>query len=225
MKGITLFALMTAGFILFAAAAIGVAYAKHDEVTTTVVLEDGITCTINGKAVSNGDKVTVKSEGGYLNVHVESNFEQGIGYAGTWQSVSNTVTSSCTDNTVSKCGDFKIAFNHGEYNGRINIQFFDGDGDLAAINLTFTITGDISVSWSGGDITNGQTVSFPGDSKITVKTNDGQRHEVSYSGSWSNPDGMSGGASGGELNSTVIIDIVDCIYFDPATGTMNISVS
>ena len=57
-----------------------------------------------------------------------------------------------------------------------------------------------------------------------MTTNDGLRHNVSYKGSWNNDYGMSGGASGEELGSSVTIYIVDMMYFADGHGTMEIHI-
>ena len=74
MKGMVLFSLMAAGVILFAGAAIGLSYTKYDELTTTIDLDDGITCTLNGKEVSNGETVTIRQDMGTVRVHLESEY-------------------------------------------------------------------------------------------------------------------------------------------------------
>ena len=224
MRGITLATLMVVGILAVAATAIGLSYAKYDEATTTVTIEDGIKCCINGKEVSNGDTVTVKLEAAKLKIEVCSEYEQPIGYAGKWTSNDHTVTSSKTDDSTVKSGTFTVDLNHGKYNGILRIGFMDGDGDLANVVLKFTIGEGITVTSGSDEIKDGDTYTFIGDSKIIVKTNDGQRHDVKYSGSWSNDCGMSGGASGQELNSSVTIDIIDMMFFDDGHGTMDIHI-
>ena len=183
MKGIILFSLMAAGFILFAGIAIGVNYTKYDEVTTTVTIDDGITCTINGKEVSNGDTVTVSMDLAKMNVCVKSDYDQPIGYVGSWTSGSDTVTSSQKDSSVSHCGKFVINFNHGSYTGSMKIKFFAGD-EMQTISMKFHISSDVTVTIAGTQINDGDSYDFKNDIKVSVSANDGQKHNISYSYWW-----------------------------------------
>ncbi len=219
MKGITILALMTAGFVLFAGIALGVTYAKYDEATTTVTIDNGITCTINGKEVSNGETITVTPDLGSLRIHVESDYALPIGISGGWQSGDDIVTAECNDAT-----DYTVNLGHGKFVGELMIGFIYDSSDLGAVILTFTITDDITVKAGGTTINNGDTYTFNGDGQIIVTTNDGEKHNVKYNGSWSNPDGMSGGASGQELNSSVTIYITDMMFFSDGHGTMDIHI-
>ena len=221
MKGKYLAAIMVAGMLVFIALSLGVTSTKYDEVTTTVIMDDGIACTINGKTVTNGSTVAVNPDFSKIKVHVESNYQLPICIAGIWTSDKETVTGSCTDGSIVSSGDLKVTVGHGSYNGTLRV-FFTDDGDLADIILTFTIGSGITVRSQGITINDGDQFTFHDDSTINVTTNDGQRHDISYKGSWSNDCGMSSGASGSELGSEITIYITDMIYFDPAYGTMSI---
>ena len=210
---------MAAGIVLFAATAIGLSYAKYDETTTEVFIEDGITCTINGKEVSNGETVTVKTGEYDLKIKVDSEYDLKIGIAGEWSSDQRTVSGHDFDSK-----ELRVAMGHGTFSGKLRIGFIDGDGDLGNIILRFTIGEGITVTHGSDEIKDGDTYTFTGDSVIAVKTNDGQRHDVRYNGSWSNDCGMSGGASGVELGSSVTISIIDMMYFDDGHGTMDIHI-
>ena len=218
MKGITLFALMAAGFVLFAGIAIGLSYTKYDEITTTVEVGDGITCTINGKEVSNGETITVPADLGALKVHAETDYDLPIIIAGKWTSDSKTVSDYRID-----AKDMNVNVGIGKFTGKLIVKFTD-DGDLGAVVLTFTIGDGITVKCGGDEIKNGDTYTFDGDSSVIVTTNDGQKHDIKYSGSWSNDYGMSGGASGVELGTSATIYIVDMMYFGDGHGTMDIHI-
>ena len=218
MRGIVLFSLMAVGFVLFAGAAIGLSYAKYDEVTTVVTIEDGITCTINDRAVSNGEKVTFKN-GEDLKIHIESEYALPISMAGRWTSDTKTVTDYRIDGN-----DMTVRFGHGIFDGKLKVAFTKDDGDIAAVVLKFTIGSGITAKCGTNEIKDGDTYTFHGDNTVTVTTNDGARHDVKYNGSWSNEYGMSGGASGQELGSSVNISIVDMMYFSDGHGTMEIHI-
>ena len=225
MKGITLATLMTVGILVFAATAIGLSYAKYDEATTTVVLEDGIACTINGKEVSSGETVTVRTEGGYLNVCAKSPSPAIIGYSGQWTSGDRTSTATkWTDKEVEEY-DFKIALNHGSYTGRMTIKNMDGD-ELQPIDIKFTIDeSKVTVTHGSTVVHDGDVVTLVGDDAFQAATVDGQKHTIRWDGHWSNPDGESSGTSGCHYTASTTITVQDFIYFSKATGTMTVSVS
>jgi len=224
MKGKYLLAFMVAGILLFTAVALGTTCTKYDEVNTTVIMDSDITCTINGKTVTNGQTVSVNPNFSKVKICVSSEYELPIGVAGIWKSDKETVTASSTDSSIVKSGEIGALFGHGTYNGTLRVFFTADDSDLADITLTFKITGDIMVRTEGVSLTDGCQHTFHGDSTINVTTNDGQRHNITYSGSWSNDCGMSSGASGNDLATSTTIYITDMIYFDPAYGTMTISI-
>ena len=225
MKGITLATLMVVGIFVLAAGAIGLSYAKYDEATTTVILEDGITCTINGKEVSNGETVTVKLEGGYLNVHAVAPMPMVIGYSGQWTAGDNTCKSTVWTGSEVESYDFKVAINHGKFTGRMVIKDLGGD-ELQPIELKFSIDeSKVTVKHGGDVIHDGDTFTIYGDDAFTATTVDGQKHTINWDGHWSNPDGESSGASGCHYTVTATISVQDFIYFDKATGTMVITVT
>ena len=221
MKGITLATLMVVGILAFAALAIGLSYAKYDEATTTVTLDDGIKCCINGKEVNDGDTVTVKLEAAKLKICVSSEYEQAIGYAGKWTCGDKTVTSSKTDDSVSKSGEFIIDLNHGSYTGAVKIKFIPVDMDGQKITMKFTIAEGLKVTSGNAIITDGQSVEYTTDIYIQVATADGERKNISYSYWWG--DSSEGGSgTGSELNSSIQIVIDNMAFFDPQPGEVKI---
>ena len=216
---------MAVGILVFAVTAIGLSYAKYDEATTTVFLGDGITCTIDGKEVSNGDTVKAPVKGGYLEVHAESATPAIIGYSGMWTDGDKTCTSSGkTDSEVSE-SDFKIAFNHGSFSGRMSIKNM-GIDELQPIELKFTIDeSKVTVKHGGDVIHDGDSFTIYGDDAFSVSTVDGQKHTITWDGRWSNPDGESSGASGCHYTVSTTITVQDFIYFSKATGTMTVNIT
>ena len=108
-------------------------------------------------------------------------------------------------------------------------EHFDGFGnsigeanELSPIELTFSITDNVTVKHGNDVISNGDVYTFHGDATLTVTTNDGLAHDITYSGSWTNGD-ESGSCSGDELGNSIQISIVDCIYWGTAHGTMQIA--
>ena len=104
MKGKILFALMIVGILVFAGIAVGVAYSKYGDVTTEVVMDDGLTCTINGKEVKNGDTITVNLQSTKLNVCVNTEKATRIACTGWWQSSNDRITfQDGTDEAAREC--------------------------------------------------------------------------------------------------------------------------
>ena len=188
MRGVALLALMTAGFIIFAGIALGVTYTKYDQITTTVTLEDGITCTIEGKEVSSGETIAVNPEFGSMNVHVESATPAVFGYAGKWTSGDDTWKSTGKTDSEATSADFKIDFKHGEFTGSMYICNMGGDYDYKPIAMEFHIEGDEYLKVCIGDtvIHDGDKMTLTGDTSVTISTADGQRHHISYEGWWGN---------------------------------------
>lgn len=222
MKGITLATLMIVGILAFAALAIGLSYAKYDEATTTVTLDDGIKCCINGKEVSDGDTVTVKLEAAKLKICVSSEYDQPIGYAGKWTCGDKTVTSSKTDDSTVKSGEFVIDLNHGSYTGAIKIKFVSADMNGQKITMKFTIADGLNVTYGSTTVNNGDSIEFTEDTiYISVATADGEKKNISYSYWWGDSS-ESGSGSGSEYNTSIQIIIDNMAYFDPQPGEVKI---
>ena len=107
-------------------------------------------------------------------------------------------------------------------------EHFDGFGnsnctadDISPIELTFTITDNVTVKHGNHVIHNGDVYTFHNSSTLIVTTNDGLAHNITYSGSWSNGD-ESGSSSGNELGNSIEVSIEDFIYWGTAHGTMDI---
>ena len=222
MKGITVATLMVVGMLAVMAVCVGLSYAKYDEATTTVTLDDGITCTINGKEVSNGDTVTVKLEAAKLKIKVSSEYDQPIGYAGKWTAGDNTVTSSKTDDSTVGSGEFIINLNHGKYTGAIKIKFVSADMSGQKITFKFSIAEGLNVTYGSTAITDGESIEFTDDTiYINVATADGQKKNISYSYWWG--DSSEGGSgSGSEYNTSIQIIIDNMAFFDPQPGEVKI---
>lgn len=224
MKGITVFALMIVGVVVLAGVGLGLTCSKYNEISTTVIIEDGITCTINGKEVSSGENIAVDNNG-YLDIHVESETPADMGYSGLWTSSDNVVTKTENIGSEKTSADFKVKFTHNNYSGKMVIKNLGADS-LQYINLKFKID-ESKVIVKNGDnvIKDGQTLSFNYDISLNVSTKDGQKHDITYDGHWSNSCGESSGASGSNYTISTNIVIQDFIYYEDANGTMTIGAS
>lgn len=226
MKETTILAVAVMVALVAAGAAIGVNIMKNDEVTTEVLLDDGMTCTINGKEVANGDTVTVTISSGNMTIHVDSQAQGRLAVTGLWTAEGATASvKQCTDNPVTSA-DFPAKFiKHGTYKGAIYISNDAADSDIAPIILKFTVDESKVIVKNGGTVIhNNDVVTFTNDSELQVTTVDGKSHEITYKGTWSNSSGMSSGASGSELGTSTTIYIVDTMYFDAGNGTMEVGV-
>ena len=210
MRGIILASLMVVGILVFAGTAIGVTYAKYDEATTTVTIDDSLKCTINGKDVSNGETITTKLDGGYLKVHVESETPVVIGCSGVWYSDDKTVTEfEETDKEVTSY-DFKIPFNHGKFNGKLMIGNKASDGYCCPIQLVLHFDESKIMIWFSFDDDfrhDGETVTVLGYDVFGIKHVDGQSHTFSWNGSWGNDKGDYGSISGTDTSTEVAVRI------------------
>lgn len=210
MKGIIMASLMVVGILVFAGTAIGVTYAKYDEATTQVTVGDGLRCTINGKAVSDGETVTTKLDGGYLKVHVESDTPVLIGCSGVWYSDKNTATEhEETDKEVTS-HDFKIPFRHGKYNGKLMISDTASADYCCPIQLVLHFDESKIMIWFSfaNDFRHdGDTVTVLGYDVFGIKHVDGQSHTFSWNGSWGNDKGDYGSISGTDTGTEVSVNI------------------
>ena len=221
MKGITVFAAIVVGAILLMGLCVGVSYTKYDSVTTTFEIEDGITCTVNGKEVANGDTVTYTPDMGRMKICVESDYDQYIGYTGRWSSSQGSVASSFTEKSVKNTGELVVDFGHGDYTGNIKIAYIDSD-DYQTLTMTFNITGDVKVVAEGVEIMNGDVKQYNTDIHITVTANDGQKHNIDWSYWWGDSS-ESGSGNGSEYNSSTSFTVENMAYFDPHNGSVTIS--
>ncbi len=210
MRGIVLTTLMIIGILVFAGTAIGVSYAKYDEATTTVTIEDGLKCTINGKAVSNGDVITTKLDGGYLKVCVESEFPAVIGCFGVWYTDGKTVTENKDSTDEVTCYEFKIPFNHGDYNGSLLVRNMGSDAYGCPISMVLHFDESKVRVWfslANSYRHDGETVWVLGECEFDVLAVDGQTHTFSWDGSWGNDVGDHGVLKGTKTTSEVALRI------------------
>lgn len=223
MKATTIITLLTAIVVIGTAVAVFQYSDCKDDTCTTVEVGDGITCTINGESVANGDTVCIKRESGKLRIHVESEFDALLGFKGVWTSEGRTVRGAGVADDVCKTADFTVNFDHGEYKGTLLVANLSTDGDLGPINLTFSFDeSKVTVTHAGAEVKNGDVVSFPNDGTFTVESKIG-RCNLSYGYKWSNPDGFSGGGNYSELNTSITGHVINTCYFDAGTGTMDIT--
>ena len=222
MKGKILFALMVVGILVLAGLCVGVAYTKYDSVSTTFTIDDGITVTVNGKEVANGDTVTYTPDMGRMKICVESEYDQYIGYTGRWTSAQDSVSKSFTDKSVKNSGEFTVEFGHGSFTGDMKIAYVDGD-EYQTLTMTFNITGDVTVVSEGVEVKNGDVKPYNTDIHITVTANDGQKHNINWSYWWGDSS-ESGSGNGSEYNSSTSFTVENMAYFDPHNGSVTISI-
>ena len=220
---------MVVGILFLAGTALGVTYAKYDEATTEIILEDGITCTINGKEVSNGEKVTSEMKGGYLNVHAESETPIVFGYSGVWYSDdrADVQNGKSTDEVTSY--DFKIPFNHGKYNGRMVIKNDASDSYGYVITMVLHFDESKMTLWFSfyDDFRHdGDTVHILGDDVFEVRHVDKQTHDFSWDGYYRDDWGNYKALQGAETTDDVLVRIASYDNYNaPASGEITFTVA
>ncbi len=226
MKGKILFALMIVGILLFAGLAICVNYAKYGDVTTEVLLDDGLTCTINGKEVKDGDTVTVGLEYAKLKICVSSNTAALIACSGSWSSDSDRITFSDGTEKSVKNAEFTIDFGKADhFDGRIFIDNGVDDLDHDPISLYFVYDDAITVKLWGKVIPSGSDLFYKEDIDLEVTTNDGKLHDLHWYGNYKNQyDNFPKTINDTGRWSTGIIHLECDNYFATATGKLTIDV-
>ena len=223
MRTTTILAVIVAAAVIGAAATIYFLPGIYNESKTTVIVGSGLTVTINGEEVTDGQEFVLDGKN-VLDIHVESALESQIRVSGKWTSDMKTFTKDDVTASPVSSADFSIQLKNGKYTGKLAIfDTISNGSDLAPIELKFTVDeSKVKVSWSGGEIKDGDTVTFTGDTYVTVESKIG-RADLSLSGSWSNDCGMSGGANQTELCESMSVQILDTIFFDKAYGTMKVT--
>ena len=227
MKGKILFAFMIVGILVFAGFAVVVNYAKYGEVTTEVALDDGLTCTINGKEVKNGDTVTIGLEFTRLKVCVKSDSAAKIACTGSWASGKDRVTFDDGTSGDEKCAEFTIKFGKAaNFNGKIFIDKGSDDLDHDPIILYFQYDDSITVKLNGNVVASGTDLYYKDDIDLEVTTNDGLEHDIHWYGSYKNHyDNYPKQIDDSGHWSTGTIHLVCDNYFSTANGTLTIDVS
>lgn len=226
MKGKILFALMIVGILLFAGIAIGVNFSKYGDVTTEVALDDGLTCTINGKEVNNGDTITVDMQFAKLNVCVTSDAAAKLACTGSWASGSDRVTFSDGTSEDATYAEFTIDFHKAvHFDGMIFIDKGVDDLDHDPIILYFEYDDSITVKLWGKVVPSGSDLCYKQDIDLEVTTNDGQEHDLHWYGSYKNQyDNFPKTIDDSGHWSTGTIHLECDNYFATASGRLTIDV-
>ena len=216
---------LTAVAVIAAGASIFLLGGMNDEITTKVSVGSGLSCKIDGNDVANGEEITIK-EKSKLSVEVTAVDDVQIQAAGSWKSDRNTIGKVFTTDSPVKEACFTFELNHGKFNGKLSIiNMAENSGNICPIHLKFTFDeSKVKVSSGGTEIANGDTFTFDHDGSVLVESKIGKA-TLNYSGSWKNADGMSGGASGCNLGTSVSISIMNMMYFSDGYGDMKITVT
>ena len=126
---------MVVGILLFAGTAIGLSYAKYDEATTTIIVEDGLKCCVDGKEITGKSTITTNLKGGYLKVCVESEKPAVIGYYGVWYNDVDKQTREGQSSEEVTSYSIDIPFNHGKYDGSLVIRNMGSEAYGAPIHM------------------------------------------------------------------------------------------
>ena len=206
--------------VVIIAAAVAVAFWNPQEpsegITTTVTIDEGLTCTMNGVPVKDGQTVSVPLDDGIITLHVESKVAETFGYSGVWESGLVTKRSMNIIEQMVTSYDFVIDFDHVGYTGNMAVGYSNGD-DVKPLTIDFTIDDNLTVMFGTQEIKNGDKVTFYKDTELSVTTKDGNRHYINHQGEWSN-DCEYASDGGTELTESLIVYILDTFYFGDATG-------
>ena len=190
MNSTTFLAVITAVAVIGAGCAIFFLGGMNDEITTVVAIEDGMTCTIDGKAVSNGEQIVIK-EKSKLDVHVESADAVRIGAAGNWASEKNEYGKVFTTDSAAKKADFTFELNHGKFTGGLLVyNAIQTDDESCTLYLQFNFDESAAtVSCGGTEIKNGEVFALNEQGTIDVDSKIGETiidvdAMWSYSGGW-----------------------------------------
>ncbi len=215
--------LTIAAVALVAAAGVyaAVTAVNDDSVTTTVTVNDGIRCTINGKAVSDGDEIKINPMDGKMDIHLESDTPGLLSYVGYWEDGDRSVDKADTVKVPLREADFTVAFDHGKFCGGLTVGMNAyGPSDNA---LTLRIFHDEyvrGVYWGDTRVMDGQTMTFLyGEAVLTVRTADNST-KMMYHADWSSSSGTD--SKTGEFTGNTIVDIKSG-FDDPASGILYIT--
>ena len=222
MRFISIIALVVGAMVITTGGIMLFDFVKEKDVTTTVTVQDGLKCTINGDPVIDGSVVITNADN-KIRIHVESTGNAFLAFSGSWHSDSKDVCKSDKLETAATSADFCFKLDRKDFTGKLAIYIDGSDGDLAPINLTFSFDeSQVKVTAFGSEVKNGQVVSFPGDGTFTIESKIGKAN-IHYDYSWSNEYGMSGSGSWDELNTSITGTVENMCFFSPGNGPMNIS--
>ena len=222
MRFISIIALVVGAMVITTGGIMLFDFVKDKEVTTTVIVQDGLTCTINGEPVTNGQVITTNADN-KIRIHIESEGNAFLAFSGSWHSDKKDICKSDKLETAATSADFCFKLKRQNFTGNLAIYIDGSDGDLAPINLTFSFDeSQVKVTAFGSEVKNGDVVSFPGDGSFTIESKIGKAN-IHYDYSWSNDYGMSGSGSADELNTSVTGHVENMCFFSAGTGPMNIS--
>ena len=217
----TLLTLAAVALVAAAGVYAAVTAVNDDSVTSTVTVNDGLRCTINGKAVSDGDEICINPLDGKMDIHLESDTAGMLSYVGNWEYCDKSVDKADRTKVPLSEADFTIMFDHGKFKGGLTVGMNAyGPSDNG---LTLKVYYDInvrSVYWGEQRIMEGQTVTFLyGEAVLTVHTADRDTKMV-YQADWS--AASQSDSKTGEFTGNTTIDIKN--GFDaPASGILTIA--
>ena len=83
MRFVSIIALVVAAMVLTTGGVYLFDYVGEKDVTTTVLVKDGLSCTINGDPVTDGQTMTVNAEK-KICIHIESESNALLAFSGKW---------------------------------------------------------------------------------------------------------------------------------------------
>ena len=224
MRFVSIIALVVAAAVLTTGGIYLFDYVGEKDVTTTVMIQDGLTCTINGEPVSNGGTVTTNAEK-KMCIHIESTGNALLAFSGKWVSEKKTVYKDDALTEAAQTADFCIKLDRQDFTGNLAIFIAGSDSDdICPIHMTFKFDeSQAKLTYSGGEIKNGDVITFPKDGYVNIESKLG-RANIHYHYYWSN-DYCNGSGDWEELNTSINATIDNMAWFSDGTGEFTVSVS
>ena len=225
MKGRTVFALFIFGLLVLTGICIGMSFTKYDKATTTIVLGEGMTCTVNGIEVNDGDEIEVDLDMHKMKVHIETDTPMVIECVGQWANDNNSVT--CRDKTDREVtsADFTLDLGkQGLYQGCLILNEIDTDDlDHDPIVLTFYFDESLfDVSFYSTVMHNNGVIVVGDVGVVNITIKDGLPHDFSYDANWVNSYGTKDKVTGEVHGNSISVTINNNNYFSTANGDMHI---
>ena len=199
---------------------------KDDCVSTTVILEDGIRCTIDGKTVSDGDQICVKSLNGNLNIHLESDYAGMFLVNGMWDSDNGKTTASKASGSSVKSCDVTVGFGHGKYCGDMYVGIaYPGADDDVQLKLTVLFNKErFTVSYDGKQVQYLDEVQCTTNYNVFTADSITGEKEIYYDAMWFGSDGHAQGWVKNHVHGTSAEIILHWLGSPetPYTGTLKV---
>ena len=217
-KSISIYLLVA--LVLATAVFVAVQGSQDKEVSTQVAIDGDFSCTVNGKEFSDGQRMNVTTEGGKLNVHVETDNLTMILFIGQLKYADDVVTVTDESSVPTHSADFSLVVKDGCSECIMLVSNMIDEGEDGRLDLTCTVGDNVKLTFEGKEYKTGDVLTLYHDSTLTAESQVG-RVTINYHGSWVDSYGIEGSVDGYELGTSIPIDI-SYFSYGGATGTLNV---